>query len=81
MEGEPVGVFGMGSRPLDARYARMRGEGARIAGLGGVEVWEKFGLAVAVSRGVTACKVLAGVIDLDDAHLHRAITISSRRTE
>ena len=28
IEGEPVGVFGTGRRPLEARYARIRGEGA-----------------------------------------------------
>jgi len=38
MEGEqPGGELGTGRRPFEARKARMRGDGATVAGLGGVD--------------------------------------------
>lgn len=56
MEGEPVRVLGTGKRPLEARYARMRGEGARIAGPRGRGVEGACGRNVAQAEADVGCR-------------------------
>lgn len=57
IDGEPVGVFGTGRRPFEARYARIRGEGANAAetddcGVEGLKACEeKFWQVRSGSRG------------------------------